>query len=151
MTLFRSCKYKSCLTFHLFWHSYHAFKNVYVHLHICRYITCTFLPNSSLFIGSYYHSYLKTIHIHPHGYSHKPFISSFIVGKLIMHSIHVLKHPFTSMDVQHASSQLHLFPCHSHTWEFQTSTPSSQRYYNHSHDKSHRNTQHHDSLSVESL
>ena len=66
-----SGKYNSFLTSHLFKNSNHTFKHVYVYLHICRCITCTFFPHSYIFIGSYYHSSLNEIYSHPHGYSHK--------------------------------------------------------------------------------
>jgi hypothetical protein len=128
--LFNPGKYNSCLTFHLFRQSYHAFS-----IHILIHHTCASLAHFISFI----HIYLVLI-------------SVFILGNLITHSIPCTQ-AYTNIDKYStckfiACTFFHVIHTHGH---FKLPYPSSQRSYNHSYDKSHRITQHHVSLSIESL
>jgi hypothetical protein len=128
--LFNPGKCNSCLTFHLFRKSYHAFS-----IHILIHHTCASLAHFYII-----HSYLFGLNISLH--TGKPY-----------NAFNPCTQAYTNIDKYStckftACTFFHVIHTHGH---FKLLYPSSQRSYNHSYDKSHRNTQHYVSLSVESL
>jgi hypothetical protein len=123
-------KYTSCLTTYLIRQSYYILY-MYIYMCVCVCITCTFYL---------IHSYLFGLNISLH------------IGKPY-NAFNPCTQAYTNIDnIHHASSLLaplfHVIHTHGH---FKLLNPSSQRPYNHSYEKSHRNTQYYVSLSVESL